>query len=64
MNKEEHTIEKESGGKNESGWIASKCSCGWRSKDHFAHNDYQHTNLREETQAHLRSVKNSQEKNW
>lgn len=51
-----HEIKRESGGKNESGWIQAQCSCGWQGKPHYAHNDYQHSNYKEEVQQHMRSM--------
>lgn len=50
--KHELTIER--GGRAEMGWLQNKCSCGWTGKKHYAYNDYQHTNAREEAARHLR----------
>ena len=42
------------GGEGLESWIQPTCACGWVGKQHYAHNDYQHTNAHEERQAHKR----------
>lgn len=42
------------GGKREMGWIMPRCSCGWEGKKHYAHNDWQHYNAREEFDTHVK----------
>tara|TARA_R110002049_G_scaffold282589_3_gene462438 strand:+ start:894 stop:1157 length:264 start_codon:yes stop_codon:yes gene_type:complete len=40
-------------GQGINGVIQNKCNyCGWLGSDHYAHNDYQHTNCREERFEH------------
>lgn len=36
------------GGVGIEGWIKPCCTCGWEGGKHYAHNDYQHSNAREE----------------
>lgn len=35
------------------GWIQPVCSCGWGGRKEYAHNDYQHSNVLEQEEAHL-----------
>lgn len=37
-----HHITRNTGGKNESSWIQSVCSCGWKGEKKYAYEDYQH----------------------
>ena len=39
-----------SGGVGIESWIIPTCPCGWQGGKHYAHNDYQHSNAREEYQ--------------
>lgn len=32
------------------------CSCGWKGTTHFAHNDYQYTNVQDEIVDHLKTI--------
>lgn len=41
------------GGQDIEGWIQYSCSCGWTGQKHYAHNDFQHSNAREELDRHL-----------
>ena len=50
----EHKLKRESGGKDLMGWIRPVCSCGWKGRKEYAHNDYQHSNIREQESDHLR----------
>ena len=40
------------GGRDYDGFIQNSCECGWVGMLHYAHNDYQHSNCREERQNH------------
>lgn len=51
-----HHIAMASGGNGIEGWIMPVCTCGWQGHQHYAHNDYQHSNAREEGEDHLKSV--------
>lgn len=51
---EEHEIKKHYGGREEMSWIQAECSCGWSGKKHYAYNDYQRSNLKEEIHKHIR----------
>ena len=35
----------------------ARCSCGWKSEPHYAHDDWQSTNLRMDEAAHLKGRK-------
>lgn len=50
----EHEIMRLQGGHKETSWIQPACSCGWFGKKEYAYNDYQHTNVKEDIQEHLR----------
>ena len=40
-------------GSNETSYIQNHCSdCGWSGNKHYAHNDYQHSNCKEERVNH------------
>lgn len=43
------------GGEAIMAWIQPKCECGWVGKEHYAHNDYQHTNAHEELEKHVKT---------
>ena len=49
----EHELKRKRGGQNELGWIQPACSCGWVGNKHYAYDDYQHSNCRDEEQRHL-----------
>lgn len=53
MEELKHKLKRKFGGSNETSWIQSKCSCGWIGKKHYAYNDYQHSNLKNEASKHL-----------
>lgn len=53
MNENTHKVSREYGGSGPMGWIRPICSCGWRGIQHYAYNDYQHTNAHEEADRHL-----------
>lgn len=56
--KMEHRLEKsEQGGKGHHSWIRPVCSCGWRGVEHYAHNDYQHSNATEEFYQHEKQAR-------
>ena len=55
MSEEKHELKRCYGGKDEMSWIQSMCSCGWVGKKHYAWNDYQRTNLKNEWAEHLKS---------
>ncbi len=55
--KMKHEISRRRGGQNESGWIQPHCSCGWVGNMHYAYNDYQHSNLNEEEDSHMRKAR-------
>jgi hypothetical protein len=41
------------GGHAEMGYLENVCKvCNWHGQKHYAHNDYQHTNCREERTSH------------
>jgi len=40
------------GGEGIESWIQPHCGCGWVGTKHYAHNDYQHTNAREQFENH------------
>lgn len=42
------------GGEGLDSWIQPTCACGWTGTQHYAHNDYQHSNAQEQLQAHKR----------
>ncbi|GGO89181.1 hypothetical protein GCM10011348_46330 [Marinobacterium nitratireducens] len=52
----QHKITREFGGEREMGWIQPVCTCGWKGKKHYAYNDYQHSNAREEGDHHIRQA--------
>ena len=41
-----------SGGMGLDSWIQPSCSCGWKGRKEYAHNDYQYTNVREQEDSH------------
>jgi len=51
----EHKIKNEHGGEGITGWIQPTCECGWKGQKHYAHNDYQHSNAREEGGLHVKN---------
>ena len=42
------------GGSGIESWILPVCSCGWAGSLHYAHNDAQYTNCREQADRHRR----------
>ena len=45
------------GGEGMEFWIQNRCLyCGWVGQKHYAHNDYQHSNCREERERHSLNV--------
>lgn len=48
-----HKLTRNFGGKNELSWKQPICSCGWKGKKHYAYNDYQHSNLKDEENKHI-----------
>lgn len=52
MKATEHEPKTIHGGVGITGWIQPVCSCGWIGSKHYAHNDYQFSNSREEWQRH------------
>ena len=48
-----HEIQTVSRGKGLEGFIQNQCSCGWKGKLHYAHNDYQFSNCSEERKEHV-----------
>ena len=53
MGTQEHIITEEEGGHMYESWIQPVCSCGWQGRREYAHNDYQHSNVREQEERHL-----------
>ena len=54
---EEHSFVRHThGGTGIEGWIQPLCYCGWKGSRHYAHNDYQHSNAREQWEAHRYEV--------
>jgi hypothetical protein len=51
-----HELKRESAGKAEMGSITPTCSCGWRGHTEYAYNDYQHTNVKEQENDHIRNA--------
>jgi hypothetical protein len=49
-----HELKRECGGEGPMGWIRPTCSCGWRGIEYYAYNDYQHTEVGDQEQKHLR----------
>lgn len=56
MNTTEHKLHRETGGEGMYEWIQPTCSCGWVGRKEYAYNDYQHTNVTEQEQEHLKGV--------
>lgn len=54
-----HKIRRKFGGSEEMSWIQSVCSCGWEGQKHYAYNDYQRTNLKQEQSNHMREALNA-----
>lgn len=54
----EHRLMREHAGQGMMGSITPTCSCGWRGRAEFAHNDYQYTNVREQETEHFASIRN------
>lgn len=52
----EHTISYRKGGRDELGWILPVCSCGWEGTTHWAYNDRQHSNAREQAERHTKET--------
>jgi len=52
-----HEIKIERRGEGLDGIMTPVCSCGWRGRDHYAHNDWQTTNCYENMVEHRTSVK-------
>jgi len=44
----------EHGGRGITSWITPVCSCGWSGQRHYAYDDYQHTNAKEEFERHVK----------
>ena len=49
----EHEMTLEHGGAGFDGWIIPVCKCGWKGGKHYAHNDYQHSNAKEQWDRHF-----------
>lgn len=47
-----HILKRIEGGKGIEGWIQPECSCGWKGRKEYAHNDYQHSNVAEQEHNH------------
>lgn len=52
MSREAHKHDYLRGGEMEGSWIQPTCSCGWIGSKHYAYNDYQHSNAREQLNRH------------
>lgn len=48
-----HALSFERKGTGMGGSIKPLCTCGWHGSEHYAHNDYQHSNAREQFAAHV-----------
>lgn len=51
-----HTLKRLHAGKGIMGTIQPTCSCGWQGQAIPAHNDWQHTIVKEQEQEHLYAV--------
>jgi hypothetical protein len=49
----DHEISRDQGGEMFEGWIQPLCSCGWKGRKEYAHNDYQHSNVKEQEEDHI-----------
>lgn len=49
-------ISYQKGGSGYEGWIQPVCTCGWEGHRHYAYNDYQHSNAREQAEQHARTT--------
>lgn len=49
----EHELRRESVGGGITESTTPTCSCGWRGRPEYAHNDHMYTNLKEQGQSHL-----------
>ena len=51
------------GGRNEMAYMQNHCKkCGWDGSKHYAYNDYQHSNCRDERAQHRRTCSGAQKK--
>ena len=53
-----HNLEYEKGGLGMDGWIRPVCCCGWSGSKHYAYNDWQHHNAREQFKNHVEDKRN------
>lgn len=51
-----HGIKQKHGGEGMMGWIKPVCSCGWEGAQHFAYNDTQYTDARQQADNHVRAA--------
>lgn len=51
-----HELRRLAGGYMYEGWIQPSCSCGWVGRKEYAHNDHQHSNVREQEAEHAMGV--------
>ena len=49
-------LQRKHGGTYELSWIQPTCSCGWEGRKEFAYNDYQHSNVIEQEEQHVRTA--------
>lgn len=54
-----HIFRREHTGEGLMGKIIPTCSCGWRGRTEYAHNDSQFTNLTEQEKEHKKNTKPS-----
>lgn len=52
-----HELKRIYSGKGITGKITPTCSCGWIGQGYEAHNDYQHSNVKEQEEQHFAKVR-------
>lgn len=57
----EHALRRQYAGKGMMHKITPACSCGWVGIGYEAHNDYQHTLVREQESEHIAAARRAQE---